>query len=290
MKQSIYERITDAIVADLEQGVVPWIKPWTGSADPVPHNAATQRAYRGINHLLLGMRCYTDGYRTNGWLTFRQAQERGGTVRRGEKGATVVLFKPLDQDEAPVSSVRKPRTIIRAFTVFNIDQTEGLDDLEPTADASIPWDPHESAERVIDQSGADIRHQGFQAFYAPSRDCVYLPQRSSFPTADGYYATALHELSHWTGHKSRLDREFSGRFGSEAYAVEELIAELSAAFLSAHCRIPGQLQHSSYIASWLKVLKSDKRAIFTAAAQAQKAADYLLKPMGQQPEVSQQAA
>lgn len=290
MKQSIYERITDAIVADLELGVAPWVKPWSGSADPVPHNAATQRPYRGINHLLLGMRCYADGYRTNGWLTFRQAQERGGTVRRGEKGATVVLFKPLDQDEGSVSSVSKPRAIMRAFTVFNIDQTEGLNELVPAADTSIPWDHHESAERVIDQSGADIRHQGFQAFYAPSRDCVYLPLRSSFPTADGYYATALHELSHWTGHKSRLARDFSGRFGSEAYAVEELIAELSAAFLSAHCRIPGQLQHSSYIASWLKVLKSDKRAIFMAAAQAQKAADYLLTPMSQQPEVSQQAA
>ena len=289
MKRSIYERITDAIVVDLEQGVAPWVKPWNGSADPVPHNAATRRAYRGINHLLLGMRCYADGYRTNGWLTFRQAQERGGTVRRGEKGTTVVLFKPLDQDEASVSSFSKPRAVIRAFTVFNIDQTEGLDDLVPTADAPIPWDPHESAECVIDQSGADIRHQGFQAFYASSRDCVYLPERSSFPSSDGYYATALHELSHWTGHKSRLNRDFSGRFGSEAYAVEELIAELSAAFLSAHCRIPGQLQHSNYIASWLKVLNSDKRAIFMAAAQAQKAADYLLKPMGQ-PEVSQRAA
>ena len=289
MKRSIYERITDAIVVDLEQGVAPWVKPWNGSADPVPHNAATRRAYRSINHLLLGMRCYADGYRTNGWLTFRQAQERGGTVRRGEKGTTVVLFKPLDQDEASVSSFSKPRAVIRAFTVFNIDQTEGLDDLVPTADAPIPWDPHESAECVIDQSGADIRHQGFQAFYASSRDCVYLPERSSFPSADGYYATALHELSHWTGHKSRLNRDFSGRFGSEAYAVEELIAELSAAFLSAHCRIPGQLQHSNYIASWLKVLNSDKRAIFMAAAQAQKAADYLLKPMGQ-PEVSQRAA
>ncbi|MFT4767448.1 MAG: antirestriction protein ArdC [Glaciecola sp.] len=136
---------------------------------------------------------------------------------------------------------------------------------------SIPWNPHESAEQVIDQSEADVRHQGFQALYTPSRDCIYLPQRSSFPTADGYYAPALHELSHWTGHKPRLDRDLAGRFGSEAYAVEELIAELSAAFLCAHCRIPGQLQHSPYIASWLRVLKCDKRAIFTAAAQAQKA-------------------
>lgn len=272
MKQSMYTRITHEIIADLERGVPPWAKPWTGSADPIPHNAATGRRYRGINHLLLGMRCYALGYRTNGWLTYRQARHLGGHVRRGEHGTTVVYYQPVEQTDEE----ERKRAVIRAFTVFNLDQTAGLEALAPEDSAEIPWEPHAQAERVITQSGADIRHQGGKAFYAPSRDCIVMPTKSAFETADGYYATVLHELSHWTGHPGRLDRSLTGRFGSEAYAVEELIAELSAAFLCAHCRIPGRLQHSSYIASWLKVLGNDHRAIFTAASHAQKSADYLL--------------
>lgn len=272
MKQSIYTRITHEIVADLERGLAPWVKPWTGSADPIPHNAATGRRYRGINHLLLGMRCYALGFRTNGWLTYRQARDLGGHVRKGEHGTTVVYYQPVEQTDEE----EKKWAVLRAFTVFNLDQTEGLEALLPSDDVEIPWEPLAEAERVITESGADVRHQGDKAFYAPSRDCVVMPTKSAFETANGYYATALHELSHWTGHKSRLGRDLTGRFGSEAYAAEELIAELSAAFLCDHCRIPSRLQHSAYIAGWLKVLNDDHRAIFTAASHAQKAADYLL--------------
>lgn len=279
MKQSIYTRITHEIIADLERGVAPWVKPWTGSADPIPHNAATGRRYRGINQLLLGMHCFAVGYRTNGWLTYRQARELGGHVRKGEQGTTVVYYQPIeDQDEEMTSgsSVSKGGAIMRAFTVFNLDQTEGLDALRSDDSAETPWEPHAEAERVITVSSADVRHRYGEAYYVPSSDLIVMPSKSAFETADGYYATALHELSHWTGHKSRLDRELTGRFGSEAYAVEELIAEISAAFLCDHCRIPSRLQHSAYIASWLKVLNDDHRAIFTAASHAQKAADFLL--------------
>lgn len=278
MKESIYTRVTHQILADLEQGVAPWVKPWGGTASALPHNAATGHHYRGINHLLLAMRCCALGYASNGWLTFRQALTLGGSVRRGERGASVVYYQPVDpaSQADSVSSGSTPRAVLRVFTVFNLDQIDGVETLLPDGSTNIAWEPYAAAENVIQASGADIRHQGGAALYSPAIDRILLPMRSAFDTADGYYATALHELSHWTGHPSRLHRDLSGRFRSEAYAMEELIAELSSAFLCAHCTIQGQLQHSSYIASWIRVLKNDHRAIFTAASQAQHAADYLL--------------
>jgi antirestriction protein ArdC len=279
MKESIYTRITREIVADLEHGVAPWVRPWGGTASALPHNAATGHCYRGINHLLLGMRCYAQGFASNGWITFRQATKLGGSVRRGERGTSVVYYQPIDpkaDDEGCGGFGSKPRAVLRVFTVFNLDQVKGLEALIPDVSGDIPWAPYEAADNVIEQSGADIRHQGGAAFYSPTIDRIVLPMRSAFGTADGYYATALHELSHWTGHPSRLNRQMSGRFGSEDYAFEELVAEISSAFLCAHCAIQGQLQHSSYIASWIKALNDDHRAIFRAASQAQHAADYLL--------------
>ena len=279
MKESIYTRVTQEIVADLERGVAPWVKPWSGTASPLPHNAATGHCYRGINHLLLGIRCCAQGFASNGWITYRQAMKLGGNVRRGERGTSVVYYQPIDpkaDDESSVSFGSTPRALLRVFTVFNLDQVEGLEALVPGVSGDIPWEPYEAADDVIERSGADIRHQGGAAFYAPATDRIVLPVRSAFATADGYYATALHELSHWTGHASRLNRQMSGRFGSEDYAFEELVAEISSAFLCGHCAIQGQLQHSSYIASWIKALNEDHRAIFRAASQAQHAADYLL--------------
>ena len=279
LKDSIYTRITREIVADLEHGVAPWVRPWGGTASALPHNAATGHSYRGINHLLLGMRCCSQGFASNGWITFRQAMKLGGKVRRGERGTSVVYYQPIDpeaNDEGSVSSVGSSRAVLRVFTVFNLDQVEGLEALIPDVSGDIPWEPYKAADDVIERSGADIRHRGGAAFYSPATDRIVLPMRSAFGTADGYYATALHELSHWTGHASRLSRQISGTFGSEDYAFEELVAEISSAFLCAHCAIQGQLQHSSYIASWIKVLNDDHRAIFRAASQAQHAADYLL--------------
>lgn len=280
MSSSVFARVTEQIIAELEQGVPPWVKPWSTHNDPLPRNAVSQRLYRGINTLVLSMR----GYPSNQWLTYRQALSLGGSVRKGEKATPVVFFEMAEvEDEGDVIA---HRPVVRTFPVFNLDQCDGLDVLkEPVSDV-IVWDPEAKAEQLIERSGAVVVHQGFRACYIPSRDQIYLPAKHAFETAQGYYSTALHELAHWTGHPSRLHRDLGKRFGTESYAIEELVAELGSAFLCAHCRIDGRLQHASYIDSWLHVLRRDPRAIFTAAAQAQRVADYLLERADFAPEVT----
>ena len=286
--QDLYTRITEKIIAELETGTVPWIRPWSGGDDPIPRNALSQRPYRGINTVLLGMEAQLQGYGSNQWLTFRQARQLGGCVRKGEHAASVVWFemKLLEkgQDDPladPDESRQRCIPLIKVFSVFNVDQIDGLPERYNMPEPKTPgWDACERAEQIIACSGADIRHQGFQAFYSPPNDLIYLPAKSAFKDSAGYYGTALHELCHWTGHTARLGRKLGRRFGESAYAMEELIAEMGAAFLAAHCRLDGTLRHASYIASWLEVLRRDKRAVFLAAAQAQKAADYLLEHAG----------
>lgn len=280
----IYQTITDKIIAELEAGTPPWVRPWSGEADPFPRNALSQRPYRGINNVLLGMEAHCRGYTSNQWLTFKQAQSLGGHVRKGERSSMIIYYEarmvekedaePLaDGDEAEKRFI----PLIKVFNVFNLDQVEGLPEAEQPSQVDADWDAGSIAEQIIERSGAEIRHQGFKAFYSPPNDLIYLPGKQTFADAASYYSTALHELCHWTGATSRLGRKLGRRFGDSAYAMEELIAELGAAFLSAHCRLDGRLQHASYIASWLEVLQRDKRAVFVAAAQAQKAADYLLE-------------
>jgi len=275
----IYTSVTAKIIAELEAGTPPWVRPWSGEADPAPRNALSQRAYRGVNTLILGMEAHCRGYSSNGWLTFKQALHLGGHVRKGERSSTIVFYqlKEVSEDETQQRNI----PVLRVFSVFNVDQVDGLPSQYRSVPAADPtWDASATAEQVITGSGATILHQGFRAFYSPASDRIYLPVKATFADAGAYYATALHELAHWTGSPSRLGRKLSGRFGEAAYAMEELVAELGAAFLSAHCRIDGRLQHASYIASWLDVLRRDQRAIFTAATQAQKAADYLLTKAG----------
>ena len=280
----IYQTITDKIIAELEAGTPPWVRPWSGEADPFPRNALSQRPYRGINNVLLGMEAHCRGYSTNQWLTFKQAQSLGGHVRKGERSSMIIYYEArmvekedaetlADGDEAEKRFI----PLIKVFNVFNLDQVAGLPEADHPSQVDADWDAGPIAEQIIERSGAEIRHQGFKAFYSPPNDLIYLPGKQSFADAASYYSTALHELCHWTGATSRLGRKLGRRFGDSAYAMEELIAELGAAFLSAHCRLDGRLQHASYIASWLEVLQRDKRAVFVAAAQAQKAADYLLE-------------
>lgn len=287
--RDIYQDVTDKIIAELEAGTAPWVRPWSGKIDPHPRNAVSQRHYRGINTLLLGMESALHGYASNQWLTFKQARDIGACVRKGEKACPVVFYKLLEvAEDAPAqvddeSAKAKRLPLLRQFHVFNVAQIEGLPErLQPTpaTTTGVAWASCDLAERIMTASEADIRHEGLRAFYRRSDDCISLPEQASFVDAGGYYATALHELTHWTGHESRLDRQFGKRFGDSAYAAEELVAELGSAFLSAHCRIDGQLQHANYLDSWLQVLRNDKRAIFTAAAQAQKASDYLLLKAG----------
>jgi antirestriction protein ArdC len=219
------------------------------------------------------------------WLTYKQAQSIGAQVRKGAKGVTVVFYKPL-QIESDVkgedgTNGTKIIPMLKTYTVFNADMVDGLPVDETIEEAPVvdEFESIEDCEAFIASSGADIRFGGDGAFYIPSADYIQLPEKTAFNTNADYYATALHELSHWTGHKSRLDRDFSKskRWGDSAYAFEELVAELSAAMLCSLNHIDGKLQHASYIASWIKVLRDDQRAIFKASAEAQKVLDYLTK-------------
>ena len=281
--KDLYQSVTNQIITALEAGTPPWVCPW--ARDPgstVPANLATGRRYRGINTLLLNMQAMARGYGINRWLTFQQARALGACVRRGETGTGIVFFKMLERDDtgrcaANDDGPRRVIPLLRSFTVFNASQIDGL----PEALTAIPapaegWTPIGAAEAILAQSGAMIRHGGDRAFYRPSDDVIQLPPPAAFPQAGSYYATALHELTHWTGALSRCNRPLLGRQHIEAYAFEELVAEMGAAFLSSHCGLPGELQHASYLQSWLTALRNDKRLIFTAASLAQKAADYLI--------------
>lgn len=282
-KSDIYQTITDKIIAALENGSAPWVKPWASLG--APRNAITGREYSGINTVLLAM---TD-YSSNQWLTFQQARQAGGNVKKGEKGTTVVFFKPLTiKEKAELQGDDKEKVIplLRTFTVFNTQQIEGLPEkFTLAAQPQISnFEDNDAAENLLNQ--AEIQYGMNRACFIPSLDKIHLPNKTEFKSIPDFYATSLHELTHWTGHKSRLARDFSGRFGDAAYAFEELVAELGAAFLCATSGVDGQLQHDSYIASWLKVLKNDKKAIFTAAAAARKASEFL----NQQEEEQEQAA
>lgn len=264
----LYRSVTAAIVAELEKGAAPWVKPWTADAVLMPQNAITGRLYNGINVLILWMTAQARLYRSNRWLTFQQSLQQGACVRKGEKGTHVVLVKRLPQKED--EEEKKPGALMRTFTVFNVDQVDGLEaSQEPVGATRTPIMPFAL------QTGAKIEHGHPMACYVPSRDLVCMPNAESFTGEEHYHATLLHELTHWTAHESRLNRDLKGRFGSKAYAAEELIAELGAAFLCAHLGINGELRHAGYIGNWLELLKEDQKAIFTAAAKASQAADFL---------------
>jgi antirestriction protein ArdC len=281
MHRDLYQEVTDRIVTAIEAGTLPWVKPWSVASEPRPINASTLRPYRGINCILLGLEAQLQGYARSRWLTYRQANELGACVRKGARGTTIVFYKPLQvpADKGAGTEPVETRVIplLRAFVVFNVEQVEGLPG-ELTSDAGSPsWEAHAEAEALVGRSGAAVKHGTAAAYYSPSSDSVYLPDRHAFADQAAYYPTLLHELVHWTGHPARCARDLVGRFGDAAYAMEELVAELGSAFLCAHCHIDGRLQHASYVASWLKVLKNDKRAIFTASTKAQAAADFLLR-------------
>ncbi len=288
----LYQSVTERVITALETGTPPWVRPWTDSTyDHSPANLATSRAYRGINVLLLNLEAQLRGFEDNRWLTFRQTATLGGHVRKGERGTTVVFFKwhEVGELEASENTERRVIPLLRSFTVFNACQVDALPDHLYRIAAPPTWSPIEAAERVLSESGAIIRHGGDRAFYAPSLDHIQLPQRSQFETADAYYAVGLHELAHWTGHPNRCNRPLNGRYGLEAYAFEELVAEMGAAFLCAHCRLPARLEHASYIESWLQALKGDRRLIFVAAGKAQAAADYVLAALGVAPSPAAEA-
>lgn len=279
LKADICQTITDDIIAQLEQGVAPWVKPWKDDgSNGAPFNPVSKTFYRGVNFVYLSMRGLG---RSNAWITYKQAQAIGAFVKKGSKAVPVVFFKTMTVKDR-TSGEDKAVPVIKSYSVFNLDDVE-LGDSKLVRDDGEDETPKPvisrltAPEQVLADSGADIRHSGNRAFYVPSQDFIQLPNIEQFKTVPDYYATALHELTHWTGHESRMKRDFSGRFGDSSYAFEELVAELGAAMLCAHSGIDGKLQHASYIENWLQVLKNDKRAIITAASHAQKACDFILK-------------
>lgn len=285
-RKDIYSRVTDRILADLAKGVRPWVKPWNAEhaagriTRPLRHNGTP---YKGINILLLWGEALERGFAAPIWMTFRQANQLGACVRKGEKGSLVVYADKITRTERndQGEDVERQIPFMRGYTVFNVEQVEGLPPHYHASANTRPLDPiarNDSAERFCRATGADIRHGGTMAYYAIHNDHVQMPPFESFADAEGYYATLTHELTHWTRHPKRLDRDFGRKArGDEGYAREELVAELGAAFLSADLGITPEVRedHAAYIGHWLKVLKDDKRFIFSAAAHAQRAADYL---------------
>jgi antirestriction protein ArdC len=283
-RNGLYQEITGKIIAELEQGRVPWVQPWGNVRAPLglPRNPATGRAYSGINILILWCAVAEHGFARQNWLTFRQALKIGAHVKKGERGTTIVYadrFIPYRERTRAADTGDEPEAIpfLKRFTVFNADQCEGL-----PADIAPPLTPPAEklilpqAEALISATRADIRIGGNHAFYVPSADYIQVPPPSSFFEPINWHRTVCHELGHWSGHSSRLNRDMSGGFGSASYAREELIAEMTGAFVCAALSIVPTVRHADYLGSWLEVLREDNRAIIRAASAASKAADYLL--------------
>ena len=286
-RTSLYDEITNRIIAELEVGRVPWVQPW-GTAEAkasvgMPRNVVTGRGYAGINVLILWGAVIKQGFPAQGWLTFRQALNLGGHVRKGEHGTTVVYadrFIPDDEKKRAAETGDEPRPIpfLKRFTVFNVAQCDGLaqDIAVVTTTLPEPGLIEPTVEALIEATGIDVRIGGSRAFYIPSEDYVQVPPPQAYFEPINWHRTALHELGHASGHPSRLNRDLSGCFGSKRYAFEELVAEMNAAFCCASLGIVPTVRHADYIGSWLDVLREDNRAIIRAASQANKAAHYLL--------------
>ena len=277
------QRITDAIIEKLEQGTKPWIKPWRGQPVSRPLRACGT-PYRGMNIFWLWLMADSAGYTSPYWITYHQCQKLGGQVRKGEKSTIAIFYKTYEKEVegAAGDTDTETRRVLKAFAVFNADQCDDLPAMyypEPVIGLIEPVGREERLDGFFANIGASLRHQGCEAYYEPLADRITMPPSELFDAYEHYYATLAHELSHWTGHSSRLDRNLKNRFGTEAYAAEELVAELSAAILGAELGLPvAHLDHhASYIAAWLDLLKSDDRAILTAAAKAEEAASLLLR-------------
>jgi antirestriction protein ArdC len=282
---TVYQIITEQILKQLEAGVAPWHKPW---ATELPKNLVSGRPYRGINVFLLASQGYGSPY----WLTYKQATERGGHVRRGEHGSKVVFWKfdKYETEDADGQTVERTSAILRYYTVFNAEQCEGIKAPEPGRVVN----PIEECDRIVAAMPNPPRfEQDSRAWYRPSTDSVGMPARSTFESAESYYSTLFHELTHSTGHPKRIGREGIERlntFGSESYSKEELVAEMGAAMLAGVAGIERRTLANSaaYLKSWIDVLKSDSRMVVFAASQAQRAADYILGKI--QPEAGKDGA
>lgn len=277
MAFNVHQAVTDKIIATLEAGEAgAWQCPWHRTGGGLPRNALTGKSYRGINTLTLWCESQFRGWSDSRFATYRQWAELGAQVRKGEKSSLVVFFKEVGEEGDDMR-----RFVAKASFAFNAAQVDGApatEDLPPASDWTIPG----SFDRFVEATGAEIIHGGDAAFYQPSEDRIVMPPRDRFRTAHGYASTMAHELTHWSGAKGRLDRDLTGRFKTQAYAAEELVAELGSAFLMAELGMAAEPHptHANYIASWIELLRDDNRAIFTTASAASTAAAYLARPVG----------
>jgi len=295
-----YQRITDTIVAAIEAGAGKYEMPWRTVAGCAtsPINVNSRKAYRGVNTLMLWGEAADKGYQSGIWGTYNQWRDRGAQVRKGEKSSPVVFWKFFDRadesddDGQDTPNRRRGIPMARLYHVFAAEQVEGFE-IPQTETLELTWQKVERAEQWARAMSSDLRHGGNRAYYQPANDFIQMPTREQFGAAEGYYGVLAHEHTHWTGHANRLDRAdgMKSRFGSEAYAMEELVAELGAAYVSAELGLPGdpRTENAPYVASWLKALKNDKRAIFTAAAKAQQAADWMMARAEQAAEMAEMA-
>jgi antirestriction protein ArdC len=280
-----YQEVTDRIIAALEAGTPPWRRPWDpdkAGGPAMPRNATTGQRYRGINVLMLGMSALAFSSGDPRWATYKQAEDRGWQVRKGERGTTGYFFKRLElrddtKPDADEDAVRRI-PLLRAFSLFHASQIEGIPTYIPPTIEEAPWRAPEAAEIIVANSGAVVRIGGDRAFYSPATDHIQLPPRSAFATTEGFCGTLLHETCHWSGAPNRLNRDLRNSFGSHDYAREELRAELATVMICAEAGIADCdfSNNAAYIASWLEKLRSDRKEIFRAAADAQRIADYLL--------------
>ena len=285
-KADVYEQITNTIVSAVEEGVGKYEMPW--HAQSAPLNAANRKPYRGVNILMLWATAQKHAYTSNEWATYRQWQEAGAQVRKGERSTTVVFWKIYhhaeEQQEDSDAPEDRPHCFARCYHVFNTSQVDGY--IPQVAEQLPESERIQNADRFFASLPAVIKHGGDRAFYSPAGDFIQTPAFAQFKSSKGYVCTLAHECAHWSGAPFRLNRDLSGRFGDERYSMEELIAEITSCYICAELQIQSEprVDHAPYLSSWLKVLKSDKKAIFAAASKAQEAASYLqqLAALGQE--------
>jgi len=281
MKKDRYQIITDTVIEQMENLGSDWIKSWSTNAMSGHHNVISKKAYQGTNTFLTAISSFKNGFQSNQWGTYRQWQSKGYSVKKGSKGTDIIFFDKIKIEDKETEQERFV-PILKGFSIFNADQIEDY-----WSGSAIPEKPtfkHEQTEQLVTNSKAIIKHGGSRAFYTSEADFIQMPHKTDFQDIDGstamenYYSTLLHELTHWTGHTSRLDRKLANKFGSNAYAFEELVAEIGSVFLTAMLGIEKQPQpnHAKYLNGWLEVLKQDKRAMVKAFGLAQKASDYIL--------------
>jgi antirestriction protein ArdC len=273
MQQSIYDTVTNRIIENLEKGCIPWLKPWH-TENTLDKNILTGNEYNGINRIILGM----SGFQSNVWGSFKQWQNLGANVRKGQTGTAIVFYSPVKTTSINPDTNQNEESFyacMKTYYVFNAEQVENIE-IKPRDIEDKPFLNNVDIDNMVMNTGANIRHGGNSAYYRPSEDYINMPIKSDFNDEAGYYATLLHELTHWSGAKHRLDRTKGKRFADTAYAFEELIAELGSAFLCEKFAVKGDIRHEGYIESWLKALKNDNQMIFKASAYAQKSTDYIV--------------